>query len=251
MVDSSPDQAGRPPREPMARIAELELVQEGVRRALGHDVSSQLRNVDQLAQLANESLTAAPEDAHECLVRIVSCVRRMQEIESSLRAYLAATAPPQPLGAVSAADAATRAIDATRTLCADAGCVATVTGDGSVFADLDALSDVLARLIDNAVRRGGARKIALRVEPSAEDGRVALTVSDDGVGVPAAFAPRVFAPFERMTLGEASSATAHQAGLGLGLAICRAALTRMGGAIALAPPPVSGARFELTLARAP
>lgn len=75
------------------------------------------------------------------------------------------------------------------------------------------LQEALSNLIDNAVRyHPGQGCIALGV--TIEDARAVLTVSDDGPGIDASLAPRLFTRFARGDEG-------HGDGAGLGLAIVR------------------------------
>lgn len=104
----------------------------------------------------------------------------------------------------------------------------------------EALRSVLAILFENARQHGGA-PVRCRVSWDGDDDMVRLEVADDGRGVSAANAARVFDRF---------FTTARDAGgTGLGLAIARSQVEAAGGRIALAPGG-QGARFVITLARA-
>ncbi len=104
----------------------------------------------------------------------------------------------------------------------------TVTGSEGrvVVADRDRIEQVLGNLLDNAVKyspEGG--QIAIRVGP--EDDGVAVTVRDEGIGLPPGMEEVIFEPF-----GRAANATAlHLPGLGLGLYLCRELVERHGGRI--------------------
>ena len=73
---------------------------------------------------------------------------------------------------------------------------------------------------------------------AAEGGQVVLRVADDGPGIPAADADRVFDPF--FTTARAAGGT------GMGLPIVRALATGVGGTVRLAPSE-RGAVFEVLL----
>ncbi len=108
----------------------------------------------------------------------------------------------------------------------------------SARADRAALRQVLAHLVDNAVKYspdGGAIDISGR----ADDGEVVLAVADHGIGLPDGV--DVFRPFQR---GAAANSVAR--GTGLGLYIVRSLTTKMGGRVA-AVPSDAGARFEVSL----
>lgn len=105
----------------------------------------------------------------------------------------------------------------------------------------DAVADpgILRRVFDNllmnsSVHAGGGVSVILQADNSGDF--VRFSVADDGPGIPAAEAERIFDPF--VTLDRSGSRRTH----GLGLAYCRAALAAMGGSISLVPSG-SGAMF--------
>ena len=93
----------------------------------------------------------------------------------------------------------------------------------SVTADRKRLQQVIANLVSNAAKfspEGGEIRVAARAN---RDGRVVLSVADQGPGVPDEFKARMFERFEQ--------AEHSKGGTGLGLAICKALVERMGGRI--------------------
>ncbi|MDP9862582.1 MULTISPECIES: DUF4153 domain-containing protein [Streptosporangium] len=96
----------------------------------------------------------------------------------------------------------------------------------SVRADSDLLAQVLANLLDNAVRHspdGGA----VVLSAAAEGTGVRLRVTDQGPGIPAEDRARAFERFSRLDAGRA----ADGGGAGLGLAIAREIVELHGGSI--------------------
>ncbi len=80
-----------------------------------------------------------------------------------------------------------------------------------------------------------------------DGGRLALTITDEGPGIPPANLERIFDKFYR-----AQGTDRQRAGTGLGLAICRGFMDAMGGDIRAANrTDRSGAIFTLTLPVAP
>lgn len=79
------------------------------------------------------------------------------------------------------------------------------------------LEQALANLVENALRHGAG---AVRIEARRVDGRIELSVNDEGPGFPADFLPRAFDRFSRASEGHAGGGT----GLGLSIvdAIARA-----------------------------
>lgn len=101
----------------------------------------------------------------------------------------------------------------------------------------DTFGSILGNLLDNARQHGGAAvNISLTAERNGDNVRV--VVADDGPGVSAANAERIFQPF--FTTARA------QGGTGLGLAVVKSLLAAHRGSIALVPS-VPGAIFEILL----
>jgi two-component system sensor histidine kinase KdpD len=84
------------------------------------------------------------------------------------------------------------------------------------------LERVVVNLIQNAYRHAGPER-PVRVSVRAGDGRLTVTVADDGPGIPSQQLERVFEPFRRLETGGN--------GTGLGLAICRAIVEAHGGRV--------------------
>ncbi|WP_182885633.1 DUF4153 domain-containing protein [Microbispora sp. H10885] len=104
---------------------------------------------------------------------------------------------------------------------------------GTVLAaDPALLAQVLANLLDNAVRHSppGGR---VRVETRAAGPALEISVIDDGPGIPPGERARVFERFSRLDAGRAADA----GGAGLGLAIAKEIAELHGGTIGVADPP--------------
>ncbi|QET04359.1 MULTISPECIES: sensor histidine kinase [Cupriavidus] len=111
----------------------------------------------------------------------------------------------------------------------------------AVRADLGMIERVLTNLLDNAIRHTPAGG-TVEVDLAAEDGKVAVTVSDSGPGIPAALRESIFnRPFP--------SGGAHRGG-GLGLLIVQRMLQLNGSQIRLVDTPVGATlRFALPVSR--
>ena len=111
-----------------------------------------------------------------------------------------------------------------------------------IAADPDKVRQVLANLLDNAVKYspdGGV--IRIDVEPTARSVRFA--VRDEGLGIPSAERDRVFQKFYRLDPG----LTRGVGGTGLGLYICRELVEHMGGRVTLEPNGSKGSTFSVEL----
>jgi signal transduction histidine kinase len=115
----------------------------------------------------------------------------------------------------------------------------TAAGPAPVRARPLALKRALSNLIDNAIRHGGAARVAL----SDEAGQWCVTIDDDGPGIPAADIERMFEPFTRAD----ESRNRHTGGVGLGLTVARSLVRGLGGEVVLANRADGGLRAEVTL----
>jgi NtrC-family two-component system sensor histidine kinase KinB len=110
-----------------------------------------------------------------------------------------------------------------------------------VEVDPERLGLALGNLLDNAVTytpAGGTVALSAAAIPG---GRVELSVSDTGVGIPAEHLPHVFERFFRVP-GQSAPA-----GTGLGLAIVKEVVTAHGGTVACESEPGRGTTFRVTL----
>ena len=101
---------------------------------------------------------------------------------------------------------------------------------------------LLDNLLANALRfspRGSTCRIIGREEGS----RVEVEVCDEGKGVPAMDAERIFERFLRLDDGRSRDA----GGFGIGLAVCRVVVERRGGSIGVTQNSPSGAKFTFKL----
>jgi signal transduction histidine kinase len=101
------------------------------------------------------------------------------------------------------------------------------------------LQRVIDNLVQNAIRHAGQAEIRLM----RDDDGVRILVEDRGPGIAEDQLERVFAPFQRLE----ASRNRSTGGAGLGLAIVRRSVTRLGGSIRLENRPGGGLRATLIL----
>jgi signal transduction histidine kinase len=111
-----------------------------------------------------------------------------------------------------------------------------------VRGDAVLLAQLVRNLVDNAARHARSG-IALAASPGEHDGRVWITVDDDGDGIPPAERDRVFDRFMRLDDARARDT----GGSGLGLSIVREIAHAHGGEVRVEDAPSGGARLRVEL----
>ena len=114
------------------------------------------------------------------------------------------------------------------------------------WADRSKVEQILLNLLSNAVKFTREGRVTLDCDWQ-DPQRVAITVTDTGLGIPADQLERIFEPFVQV----GRSLTQPQEGTGLGLAISRDLAVAMGGEIVVTSVAEHGSQFSLILPRSP
>ena len=112
--------------------------------------------------------------------------------------------------------------------------------------DVHRLEQVLANLVDNAVKYGRTGGTVVLGGTKQADHRLEIFVRDDGPGIPPEALGRVFERFYRVD----KARSREQGGTGLGLAIVKHIVQAHGGEVRVESRPGQGATFYFTLAAA-
>jgi signal transduction histidine kinase len=108
--------------------------------------------------------------------------------------------------------------------------------------DADAITQALLNLLDNAVKYSGSSK-SIKVRLAREEGSIAISVADRGVGIPGDEHERIFERFHRVGTGLVHDVK----GSGLGLAIVKHVVTAHGGHVTVQSEPGRGSTFTVRL----
>ncbi len=213
-----------------ARLAAVGTLAAGVGHEVRNPVNAVLNGVRALQ--AREGLD---ESDQQLLSVIADGAQRINVISSALLSHVSpgdggGTRPVDPREGL---DSSVRLM-AHRL--ADVGVHRDYQTDAHVVASAAELNQIFVNLIDNGIR-SPAKNLWLGVKE--EGDKVQITVADDGPGVPADIAPRLFdAFFTTRDPGE---------GTGLGLYLSRQSLARWGGELRFAPRPGGGTSFTVEL----
>lgn len=110
-----------------------------------------------------------------------------------------------------------------------------------IIGDPDRLTQVLANLVDNAIRF--TEKGEVRVETFVNNGKLIVSVKDTGMGIPRERIGNLFTKFYQVNPLEAPK----NGGTGLGLAICRGIIEKHGGKIWVESVLGRGSTFSFSL----
>lgn len=108
-----------------------------------------------------------------------------------------------------------------------------------LFADGDRLDQVVANLVENAVRHGSG-VVRIVVSEHAESSSLRIAVSDEGEGIPRNRWPLIFGKFWHGT---------RRGSTGLGLYLARGLVEAHGGSLTVDDAPTGGALFTVGLPR--
>lgn len=210
------------------------------------DAAHQLRNpVAAIQAQADSALTASGEAARLARLNdLAEAARRLSRISHQLLHFDIAgegrgndLAPPSDLAALTAEVArrhVPRALKAGVEMEFDATDAPLPVAGNRIM-----LEESIDNLIDNALRYGCADGGRLSLHVARDGAKAVLTVADDGPGIPAEAAERVFDRFVRL-------ADKDDGGCGLGLPIVRAIVQGAGGEVTIVPSAV-GCTVRLVL----
>nr|WP_306812945.1 HAMP domain-containing sensor histidine kinase [Paenibacillus soyae] len=109
-------------------------------------------------------------------------------------------------------------------------------------ADRDAVTIVLANLLDNAIKYNKPQG-RIVVKNAASDGRITIDIADTGIGIPEEVAHHIFEPFYTVDRNRSR----EHGGAGLGLSLARQYAESQGGSISLVKTGQEGTAFRISL----
>lgn len=118
-------------------------------------------------------------------------------------------------------------------------------GDGStrIVSDPARLSQLISKIMENAIKFTQSGSITLQSEISEQDGCkwLKIAIIDTGIGIQESELERIFMPFEQVE----SSFTRSYRGMGIGLSVAQAIVNKFGGRITCTSKLHDGTRFEI------
>ena len=214
--------------------------------SVSHDLKAPLRGIDGYSRLLlDECAASLSGDAVTFLQNIRHATGQMSELIDDLLAYSrlerrALVREDIRLDAMLESLVRERADD----IAAGHVAVSIDTGCGAVRADREGLALAVRNLLDNAIKfSAGVPDPRIEIALREADGRCLLSVRDNGPGFDMRYHDRIFEIFQRLHRAE------DFPGTGVGLAIVRKAMDRMGGRAWAESAPGQGATFYLDIPR--
>jgi signal transduction histidine kinase len=231
-------------RERTAALAQTLADLEHFYHALVHDVRAPLRAMSGYAALLEESLEDAAPQSLEFSRRIRASAERLDALLQDSLNYAQLLRGEMPVRPVELTPFLRGLIESYPDLQVHAAAIRLEGGFPRVLGNEAALTQCFANLLRNAVKfvtPGVAPQVLVRAEPRGE--KVRIWICDNGIGVAREAQDRIFEMFHR--------GHPQYEGTGVGLAIVRKAVQRMGGSVGVESEPGQGSRFWLDLQPAP
>lgn len=228
----------------------LERERRELTAALSHDLRTPLASVRAMVEALDDGVVGEAAEVtryHSTILRELERLNGMLDDLFEL-ARIDAGAVELRRAPVLLQEVATDVVEAMRASAERAGqsLTAEVVGDPPpALIDGERTHRAVSNLVRNALEHAGdGATVAVTVEAGA--GRVRLTVSDDGPGVPEVHLPHIWERFYRVDPARGGSMRTD-GGSGLGLAIVRAMVELHGGAVSAERASEGGMRFALEL----
>ncbi|MBM4263922.1 MAG: response regulator [Deltaproteobacteria bacterium] len=207
-----------------------------------HDLQEPLRMVSSYAKmLAKRYDGKLDSTADDYIGFVLDGAERMRQLIQDLLKYSRAGTSPAPLGPVNVATALSQTLEDLDVAIQSSR--ATVTHDELpiVMANETQMKQLLQNSIGNAIKFHGDKAPQIHVSAERKGCEWRFAVRDNGIGVPAEFAERIFVMFQRLHSRETYPGT------GIGLSICKKIVDHMNGRIWVEPNPEGGSSFFFTI----
>jgi PAS domain S-box-containing protein len=208
-----------------------------------HDLQEPLRMVASYTQLlAKRYKGRLDSDADEFIAYAVDGSNRMQTLIQDLLTYSRAGTNGQVLDKISSENALEAALTNLRATIEESGAVVTHDSLPAITTAGTQLTQVFQNLIGNAIKYRSAEVPTVHVSAAKNGGNEWIfSLRDNGMGIDPQYFERIFVIFQRL------HGQKEFQGTGIGLAICKKILERLGGRIWVESQPEKGSTFFFTL----
>lgn len=226
------------------RTAELKRSNEDLREfayVASHDLQAPLKQVQAALELLETK--AGASEAAELLRDTRQNIFRMSRLTDSLLRYaLVSSAATAPAHEVTLCQAIEESLMNLKAAIATAAATVIYNDLPHVLVNEASFVQLFQNLIGNAIKYSGGRCPRICISAEVTETSLNCAVQDDGIGIDPAFSEKIFHAFSRLHGKEYD-------GTGIGLAICKKIVERMGGRIWVESEPGAGSTFRFVVPR--
>jgi PAS domain S-box-containing protein len=223
------------------RTAKLQQLVEDLEHfsyTITHDMRAPLRAMRSYAEIINQE--NVDEGQRELLGRIITAAKRMDALIVDALNYSKAVREELPLAPIDVGKLVQGMLDTYPEFQSSRSHIKVEPDIALVMGNEAALTQCFSNLLGNALKFAQEGKLAeVRVWSEQRDRRVRLWVEDHGIGISGTMLPRLFGMFSR--------GAGPQSGTGVGLALVRKVVARMGGSVGVESELGKGSRFWVEL----
>jgi PAS domain S-box-containing protein len=209
--------------------------------SITHDMRAPLRAMRGFSSLLLDSFSGVlPSEGQDFLKRIAVSADRMDQLIVDALDYSKAMREEPALVPLDAEKLLRGMMESYPAFQLPAADVRTEGKFPRVLANQAGLTQCFSNLLNNAVKFVAPGKVPhVRVRAETRGAMVRLWFEDNGIGIPAEYEEKIFGMFQRLS--------EDYEGTGIGLALVRKVIERMGGAVGVESEPGIGSRFWLDL----
>jgi signal transduction histidine kinase/HAMP domain-containing protein len=215
--------------------------------SIAHDMRAPLRALQGFSHiLLTEYATRLDRDGQRFLSRIANAADRMDKLIQDVLNYSRVVQGDFPLAPVDVAQLLRGIIDTYPNFASEKSEILIKEPMPAVLGNEAMLTQVFSNLIGNAVKFvAPGVKPGIEIRAEAKGPRIRLSVQDNGIGIAASQHEKIFEIFQQVEKGKGYEGT------GIGLAIVKKAVERMGGTVGVQSELGRGSTFWIELAVAP
>lgn len=234
-------------QQDITQLRRLEQVRKDFVANVSHELRTPLATVKACAETLKSGAVEDPENRMEFLQEIEKSSDRMARLVDDLLTLSAIESGQRPpvFEPVSVMDITEEVAASLKPLAEKKSVtisLAESNGLPRISADKRQLKQVFTNLLGNAIKFVEPEGKIL-VSAAAKDGKVTVSVSDNGAGIPGEHLPRIFERFYRVD----KSRSSELGGTGLGLAIVKHIVEAHGGSVGVESVSGRGSTFHFTL----
>jgi PAS domain S-box-containing protein len=211
--------------------------------AASHDLQEPLRIVTSFTQLLSKEYKGSlGAKADQYIDYAVEGAHRMEDLLKGMREYWQASERGEDhLVAVDANEALNAAVLNLQEGIANSGAIVTHDSLPTVWAVQGMLVQIFQNLVGNAIKYRSEKPPQVHISAARDTAEEwVFSVRDNGIGIDPQYAEKIFNMFNRLHGNK-------YPGSGIGLALCRKIVERLGGRIWVESKPAQGSNFSFTI----